>query len=892
MPLSRNSLVIAAGLLLGATAAIAAPSASKPPAQKSTDDGPTPTASDCTLPSKTKCLSMVKVGGEDVPYIETACGMTHKATCKGYVHEEIEKHQAEAKADSSLPAVAMLRPAQTDMPKHITTGKYHKHEASESRLASDYDKERKSYKKADDLLLGYGGYNMAKRLPTAREEHVPVSTAIAYWRNTAWRDNGNKVRSCKEYAYARSFTASRFVDAASRCRGDRDCVFDVAYSATPEGISDRDLRDEDGVSKGKLAAPTGNVAKNEMFPKGIEGFIRANGRDDKLGDTQEILDLEQALIEGQTFYKFGTCNGNQCDNVKKFKNVWTWHTAMRTINATVSEAEAEEYERRRAQFRKLLDKWHAAVDAEAIPEQRTGQKIVLPLDMRAYDPFERIDFEREYIEQGRDQRQALQKKFGGQLFKKNAVDAMKQIRGAAQQQGSLRHGSTPAIGVLGMPAPTASKPTAEKKKKGPKAQADTHNFCNRPDDDWSLETAMQGPISCQIGKFLRDEWARHLAGQRSCIDPANRRCDWTMMTFESTVLAQLPALDAQLSDEHYCDAYLDTDTFKDDDRGPATVTNVKTRLDQRREIIERELEGVSEFRKGPGDVGERLGKDWTGGDYGGDKKSFGAGYDYDVGWVVEPAKKVADGDQKGLVCEMKGSVHGDMSFDAYLVGKKFPIVSGAVRVRSQPGSNGGNAEYKAHLKMFDMSLYQSANAGWKGTQTFADDPVPFDIEEVPDTRPRFDVMVGPVPVSGQVYGVLTFGSALSVGGKASQGCSATSPKFAVSGSYMPFFAASGIGKVGVGIAGLVSAGIRASLTLAMIGTPITFGMSTGSKDGGPSLDFSSSIDLMLASLGGRVSLYLEFLLYEEEFELFRWKGLSHNIPLMKKSASVSWTALK
>lgn len=890
---SRKALTIAGALMLGGTAAIAAPTATKPPTAKPTD-GPTPTAaSDCPTPNKTKCLSVLRIDGERVPYLETTCGLRNKSTCEEFVHDAIAAHQAKVKADTSLPDVEMLRPAQSNMPKHLTTGKYHKREASASRLKKDYAKLRKPYKKADDLLAGYGGMNMAYQQPVAREEHVAANDALKYWRNEGWKNNGPSIGSCKEYAYARSFTASRFIDAASACRGDRECVFDVAYTAGPGGISDRRLRTEDGQPVADLKLPSGKLPKNEMFPRGVEKFVRANGRAEKLADTDAILDLEQALKDGQTFYDLGSCSGNQCNNTRKFEDVWTWHTKMHQINATLSEAEAEEYEHRRAQFRRLFDQWAAAVAAEQIPEQRTEQELVLPIDMRARDPFERVDLEQEYIERGRDQRIQLEKKFGKQIFQKSAVEALQQIRGAAQQHGSLKLRSTPAIAVLGMPAPTASKPKSEKKKKGDGPQASNNNFCVRDDLEWGLETMFQGPISCKMGKFLREEWGRHVAGQRSCLDPANPRCDWTMMTFEASVLAQLPALDAQVSEEAYCDAYLDGDTFKSAPGNIPNVTTVKARLDERRRIREQELANVSEYDQGRGDVGERLGKDWTGGDYAGDKESFGAGYDYDIGWKVEPATLVtAEGPKKGLVCEMKGSVHGDMSFDAHLVGKRFPIVSGSVRVRSRPGA-GGHAEYNAHLKMFEMSLYQSEGTSWQGTQTFGDDePVPMKIVEVPDVRPRFDVMVGPVPVSGQVWGELMFGSALSVGGTASTECNSTSPKFAVNGSYMPFFMATGNGKVGVGIAGLVSAGIRASLLLALIGTPVTFGMGTGNKDGGPTVDFSSEIDLLLATLGGRVSLYLEFMLYEEEFELCRWKGLSHTIELMKKTASVSWSSLK
>jgi hypothetical protein len=109
---------------------------------------------------------------------------------------------------------------------------------------------------------------------------------------------------------------------------------------------------------------------------------------------------------------------------------------------------------------------------------------------------------------------------------------------------------------------------------------------------------------------------------------------------------------------------------------------------------------------------------------------------------------------------------------------------------------------------------------------------------------------------------------------------------------MPFFGAFGVGQVGVGISGVASAGIRAAITLVMLGMPIDFRMNTAEKDGKESLAFVSEVKLMLATLGGRVSLYVEFFGFDEEFEMFRWKGFGTEVPLMKLTANVSLVGLK
>ncbi len=897
MPLSRTSLSLAVALAIGGTAAIASSAPVQPsqstPHTTAPSTPPVVPAGACSVPSEAKCLSVVKVNGEDIPYLETPCGLANREACRDAVKDRLEDYKATNAGSSAKPTVKMLQPSKSEMPKNLRDGKYKKFAPSSSRLTSDRTTLRTKYAKSDDLLAGYGGYDTAAAPPAARKETVSAIEALQYWRNPTWNTNALAVSGCKEYAYSRSFTAARFIDASSRCRGDKECVFDVAYFAGIGGIANRKLKDEAGNEAARqLVLPTGLKPKNEMFVPSVEAFVRANGRKPKLADTPGILALEAALKTGQKYYSIGTCQGAACDDDRKFKDVWAYHEKMHSVTASVSEAEAEEYARRLARFRSLLDQYRAAVISEAIPEQRAEQEFVLPIDMQSRDPFERYDLEKKYMEHRRDQYIQLKSRFGNQIFQKSRTDALRQIKVGMQPQQQGAREAAPATGMLAMPAPV--QPTnSGTAHQGPAPQANMN--CNRPDDEWGMETAFQGPISCRLGQFLRAEWARKEAGQRSCLDPENRRCDWTMEMFEQSVLIQMPALDAQVADEQFCKAFKTPDTFETVNTWPGTsmdgfpnLTRVDARLREMQRVVQEELKAVDQYLMGhkENNGGRILGKDWKGGDYAGDKESFGAGYDYDIGWRVQPATKSG-----GDVCELEGSVHGNMSFDAYLSGNSFPIVSGAVQVQSKPRAD-GHAEFKALLMMFNTSLYQPKYAAWTGTQTFGGSDTPGTSISVPDPKPRFDILVGFVPVSGQVWGELMYGSGLEVGGTASTSCSTTQPKFGVKGAYIPVFMAFGNGKVGVGIAGLVSAGIRASLLLAMISTPIDFELGIGSKNGIPAVTFGSDLRLMLGTLGGRVSLYLEFLLYEEEFELVRWKGLFSDIPLMKLAANVSFMGLK
>ena len=890
MILSRTTLSIVGSLALGATAAVAAPSPIP-------SGGGPKVEVECPVPDKARCL--------EKGYLDSKCGQKHLAVCKPFAVEAMKAHY-EAKV---VPKIKMLRPKLSEMPVDVVPGKYfaYKKVAPFKKQGAPLQVD-KIYRKARDVLAGAAGMDMSTTPPVDRVTTVDPNQAAQFHRNPDWKNNGMGVRSCKEYAYARSFGATRFIDAASACRGDRECVFDVAYMNAPTGIAGHKLHDEAGVQMARqLVLPTGKKPKNDMFVEGLDEFVKVSSvkfPNGTIAYSAEVAALKSALRVGADFYEIGVCKGGSCNATRRFADVWDWHEHLHGVNASLSEAEAEEYERRRAKFRALLEQWGAA----ASYERSLGQgmvlqdPLVLPFDMRAYDPFERFDHMREYIERGRDTRALFKQRFGAEIFEMPRSKAVQKIQQKQQTQGSWRGGGGGmALGLLAAPAPvptpkqtpSAGTGTGGAAGTGPVGEpapwlGDTPTITKcAAADGWGLELAYEGPISCRIEEFLISEWRRKVAGHKSCLDLANPGCDWTPQMFEAGVLEQIQMLDVQVSDESYCVSYLEPSTFTDsaNNGGVSTVTIVKQRLDATRERVEKDLKAVSEYLR-PGTVGQRLGKDWEGGDFIGDKNWFAAGYEYGVGWDVEPAAKNGD----GLVCQLAGAAHGDVGFDAWIIGGKVPVVDGSVWAEAKL-DNGGQARFNAHLEMLGQSVFNTN--GWKLAQTFEpDDDAGWMVQVPGGVKPRFDIYVG-VPISGQMWGELMFGSVLGLSGAGSKGCEPGNPKFTIAAQYMPFFGAFGVGQVGVGIAGIASAGIRASLTLVMLGLPVDVAMSSIVKGGKPIMSFGSELKLTLATLSGRVSLYVEFLMFDEEFELFRWKGFSTAVALMPRlTAEVLLEGLK
>jgi hypothetical protein len=855
MPLFRIASSLALGLGVGITTAVAAP-AVKP------SGGARPVA-ECPKPNTTKCKS--------AGYSDTVCGRKHADLCMQLYYD----------AATTVPSIKMLRPNKTQIPRDLRDGKYFAYKPGPEVATMHASAKANSYRKAGDIMRKRTGMSMSKIAPVDLTASISPAAAAAYHREPAWDNNGDRVESCAEFAYERNYDVTRYIDAASACRGDRECVFDVTYMASSPGIASRTLKDTGGRTLPSLGLATGKKPKNDLFLFG-KGFVRSNGTK-AMVVTADVLALEAALETGEKYYEIGLCNGAGCNNTRKFKDEWAWHERLHDRTIDVSQSELDEYERRRAQFRALVSQWDAAVDREqSVLDQKAVQEIVLPYDMVTQNPWERFDRVLGYIEQSRDIRNQVKAKWGAGILNKSLEQAAQQVHGS-------KGGISPAA-VLGMPSTSSSQaslwaPVQQADDSSPSFELSTRggslvpglvgaagaemSQCLRP-DGWGLEMAMKGPISCRIGAFMRAEWARKQAGQRSCLDIGNDHCDWTRDMIDHSILSKVPLLDKQLQDEGYCKAWQDGGTFPKD-----SVAAVQTILEKNEEDFKEIWPLVKQYDRGRGTHGQRFGKDWAGGDYLGDRGWFAAGYDYDVGWNVEPTAK--DG---AYVCELGGSIHAKTGFDAWIAGSDpIEVVDGSVTAQSNVDGS-GNVRFKAHLEMFDQSLFSTG--GWKVATTFGDPPTgSFLGVQLPEPKPRFDIYVG-VPISGQLWGELLFGSELALGGKAGD-CNKTSPQFAITASYTPHFGAYGVGQVGVGIAGVASAGIRAALTLVMLGLPVEVGMRAKTKGNQQVVSFESQVSLLLETLSGRVSLYVEFLMFDEEFELFRWKGIGPaKVPLMPK----------
>lgn len=868
-------VIVFMGVCIGG-AAIAAPvpSDSGPKAQKQGDQTPKATqvddhSLDCATPSAAQCVSET--------YQATVCGKQKKSACKDIVEARFKSfHEA-----SPAPGYKMLRPGQHNLPTDLRDGKYFKYAGPKQNIM----------KRADHQL----GRTKIAGLSIARMAKVSATEAAKAHRNPAWDANGQKVTSCEEYGYEEFYDIGRFVDASAACKGDQDCIFDVAFMPQTPGLASRKLNNKAGqpfiTINSQLQLWGFPAAKNEMFALGSE-FVRSHG-DTPLKPTVQTAALEKALQDGGQYYLLNGCTGNGCDD-RHFKDEWEWHKRMRQKTKHMSPAEFEEYEQRKARFRRLVSSWNAAVAAEQ-PRPPKEVARVFPYDARTRDPFERLDIATRYVRDARVQEQKFRQTATPEQLKRALGEVQVNHGGVqvpAQQgqgmQGSLTPTNSPTMPIGLMAAPAQAQPANQ-----PKPQADKHNNGVSPTaglvagkkarqwadaadphsdtayttdpgytfsitcqgyDKWGMEMFKRGPISCEIGEFLRAEWQRKVDGKKSCLDLGNSDCDWAPEMFSARFVDPVPNLSYQEYFERRCMAFT------------GGVLNNKNNLQEVRDYIAEMEQTIGQAKQelaayeAPG--GKGYDKTWKDKEVMGDKDWFGASYDYDVGFKVG---RVANSQ-----CEIAGGFHARAGVDAYLVNNEIEVIDVAVTTDVNKGGD-HKSTMAGHLRVLGKTIAPSQSSSTVFSVT--DGTL---LQLPPGVRPSFTVPAGPVPITGSAWGELMYGATLSASTKVPT-CSATNPKFGVNASFSPFLMVNGRAQVGIGISGLVSAGVRGMLNLVYLQLPFNVGLSTTSKqiagENQPVLDFDMDLSLTLATLSGRLSLYLEFLFYEEEWEIFRWRGV-------------------
>jgi len=840
------SLAAVSGLAITGSATAMAPArpASKVPSGKAPRTAPGP----CAKPGKTTCLTK--------GYLETACGIELAQDCKAFVLAGLESNPARA----SAPTVKMLRPDKTEIPADLRTGAKYRYTGPKPGRQLSIDAAHalgKSPLKGPPPKIG-----------------VSAEDAAKFHRTPAWDANGEKITSCAEYGYEKLYDWSRFVDATAACKGDQGCQVDVAFLPTTPGIARRKLRRKDGkeLVPQPYFARTKTFTKNDFFSFGTR-LVYAGGPKG-VEKTAELEALEAALAKGKLYYQLGCTSG--CKSTQ-FKDEWAFHEQMRVRTKTTSQAELDEYERRKAKLRELVALYDAAVREElsVIDKLPIEAGLELPFDVLMVDPFTRYDKMQQMDDVARSGAARALKKLSPAVIQKMpsaGVDALP-IPQAGGAQGAMAPHRSMATSVLAAPV---AKPGAM-----PGGTPTLVVKCTKASFEAAgvpiHEVVGSGPISCRIGQLLREEWARKGKGQKSCLDLGNDECDWSPAIFHARFIDKPTYLDQQQRAELDCAQWTG-----------GTLTNknnlkaVEDYIKEMKAAVTAEIVKLAPYKMAPGPVGKKFGDTLAESEYEGDKDWFAGGYDYTLGWSVEPLEKT----QAGNVCRLAGNLTAAAGVDAWVLGGEVSVVDALAKAdvnAKHPQTKKWSTHVVSHLRILGIQLFTPVDEyyaqAW--TESFSKLGV-----KVPNPAPSFTVWIGPVPVTGAGWGELMYGADFKLEGVLeSPTCSANDITFGARSNFTPWLRVDGRAQVGIGISGLVSAGVRAKLNLITLGIPVDVSLLTKMKSVAQevqaSLAFDATMSLTLGTLAGSMSLYLEFLMFTEEFELFAWNGIGPaTIPLI------------
>ncbi|HWB73757.1 MAG TPA: hypothetical protein VG755_02355 [Nannocystaceae bacterium] len=829
----------------------------------------------CPVPDKAMCLSVSPLKGA---YLDSACGKKHKAVCKPFIEKGLESD----KAFASAPSAKMLRPGETDMPEHVREGK------------------RRAYKPRT-IVATKGTHLPARTGMTSPPPATPpkVDDVKNQYRVPAWFFNGDKVESCAEYAYKRYWDWTRFTDATAACKGDRNCIIDVAMLPAAPGIAERTLVRKDGT---KLP-PELQIATDEnvALPKNLFYSLPTKFLDFAPSlDPKRKAEIAAAMGAGKQYY--GLCKfGTSCRATVKVGSKWGFHKSLRNANKDLTDAEFQEYDRRKDKLAHLVGQYFALIAELSKPPAAGKKKLVKgwvsPLEQFQH-PMDRL--------------QALPGQFAAAAAKAKAMQLDEVPSPAAPssrgQQGAVdverlrrdpaaddQGASDAVVSLLAAPQAGAAGTPQAKKVCPPIGKVGKPNA--------GTLMAMQ----CHIGQALVIEYERKLAGHKSCLDVDDNDCDWSPRMFIEEFVATTPHLAAEAKDEEYCLAwtknklgpYKKGGVNKNATKNIAAVDEYiaykQAELAAFNKDDKQEKAKLQSYALGKGAHGLKFGADLGEAEMYGDKAMFAAGYDYMLGWGVEPAKL-----QGEEVCQLGGHARGGFGVDAWLVGNDIEIVDGLGAAafngslnkdgKGDPtgpfGDIGNKKAYAhAHLRVLGVDVFEEVDKQVELNATIAPEDWINRIDLPPGYKPSFTIMAGPVPISGAVWAEFFYGASFGIEGEVNGACDASKINFIGRGVFTPQLGVDGRAQVGVGIAGLLSVGIRGALNLVTVGVPVTNELVTTMKqiedfDAVPSLKFTTKIGLSLATLSGWLSLYIEFLFFEEEFEILRWNGISTVIDLL------------
>jgi len=840
-------LAIAAGGALGLS--LSTPTGAAPRARRSrvaVAKAPRlPTVCAKSTPTKDQCLSPGYLG---------TCPQ-HADECKPHGEQAFKKFR-QSSAYKSAKKTKVLEPHTDAIPQGLTDAKYFHYRAgkvSRPRVPST------------NSVLHRTGFDG----PALEPSNARFKTAKDTQREPTWEGNGAHADSCEEYAYEMVYDWGRFSDAAAACRGDWKCEMKIAMLPAAPGIADRTLRRKDGVAlPDSLQLSTvdkGTRPKNPMFIfANPEKFILAGGPDGKLERDTSNDALIKAMESGHTHYELGCTSG--C-NDRQFENEWDYQRALFERNETVSMAEFREYERRKQEFARLVEQY-----VQATAEEK-ADIFNVPIDVIEHDFIEAWAIDPSGLADRLEKLQSDVKTRGKTMRKRSGP--VRRSKQSTRVTGRVAPRRATNVTKRAGTRKTVSHESSGPLTKGPMVPGGSIATLD-PCLEWSksssnLEILGIGPLSCRIGKFLREEWARKARGEFSCLDLGIDDCDWSPMDFQRRFVHGVPYTDEQQLEELECNEWTPN-------TGGDTIANIDESIASLKADASKGWKELTPFVTRSSKTNEvtKIGDSIRESDSFGDTKWFGAGYRVGLDWSVTPGEY--DG---GSACKLDGTLETGLDIDVWVLDEKVDLVDGGTVATVEGGTSKVKAE--GNLSVFGRQVWSDTKevvavfeASKAGKQI------------VPKDKPEFQVTIGPgITLVGSAWGELMYGAGVEIRGTSeAHDCDLQDIKFGMGMSSSPYFIATGFAQIGASLAGVAGAHIRGGVNLLSLSLPFSAGVdarlksATGSSLESAYLDFDLGWTMRLGTLSGAIWVVVEVLGIESAHEIFDWSGLSHHIPLI------------
>lgn len=924
MGLPRLAPLIGLALLSGTTSLLLRPG---DPALAAAPSCPKPTAKQCLAPG----------------YVQSSCAKQHVDVCKPV----IETALAEDRRVNPGQRRKMLRVGGSEMPRDLRTGRHFPYKGPKKHRGK---KAKKTYKPSPAKskpgtgmikMVGYEG-------PVSPKKQGPKT---AYHRNISWAHNGKKITSCDEFAYESLHDWSRFVDVSRTCRGRADCLTELGLIQKTPGLDHPMLDTAGRKLDVQISLNKGQLPKNTFFERADKFAFSAGPNGFSPTNETPWKTMAAHLRHGASYHWIGTAPAKGkpgkktlADSAMPISAKWKtygdefdFHRKLRKRTKGLSQAERAEFARRRKLMRELLNLMQAKAEAwdqiQSAAKLETGKmpEVQIPFLTDVSDPFvQLINAQKQLKATQRAARQVKKKLGAGKLRKMpgagiksrlvpRAKHGANEFRSLEEIDADLEElGVFAAPSKRGRPSKKQRRAKKDKKKRGRKAQqlrrakrgkkkgkpksgaavgkvmttpnGDAHigqfqgthipeikpmSVCgewNKPGEWTKTMTPFSdllgyGPISCRIGVLLRHEWARNMAGQASCLDLTDPSCDWSPEMFTQRFVQDLPYASEFASIRNECMEWT-ADEFGPED---SSVIAVEKRIAKVKKKAAKAKKLLAPFAMGePSAHGQAYGDSYDENDTWGDKDIFASGYAAGVGWEVKPVAS----SPKGKVCALEGHAEAKFNVNAWFFGSKQKVVNALGRIAAEKGE----AKLDAHVVALGYHLFSQKNDVTLSKAWTASGGKSID---VPELKPSVEIWAGPILVTGSAWGELYFGAEMSANAKANS-C-ANDSLFVTEASLGPTARVTAAAQVGFGISGFLSAGIRGYLDLITLGLPLGLHATANIDE----LEIGGGMDLTLGSLSGRLALYVEYIIGEDEYDIIKWGGFGPTtIPIFELPTAV------